>query len=130
MKSKKVILVKAKDPMIPKMLFSDLDYDKYIIIIGNGSYEEMSLIISSENPDIVMIWDSDDAVRISEYVRDLECDGYKPFFIVMTCYRNVYRHLEKCLPENAYPILEPVSTCFLKELIQKAADGEICFDSQ
>ena len=130
MKSKKVILVKSKDPMIPKMLFSDIDYDKYIIIIGNGSYEEMSLIVSSENPDIVMIWDSDDAVRVSEYIRDLECDGYKPFFIVMTCYRNVYRHLDKCLPENAYPILEPVSTCFPKELIQKAADGELCFDSQ
>lgn len=130
MKNKKVILINSKDPIISRLLCSVLDYDKYIIIAGSGSYEAMSLMITSESPDVVMIWDTEDAGSISEYIRDIECDGCKPFFIVITCRHNVYNHLCECLPENAYPILEPVSADSLKELIQKAADGELCFDSQ
>lgn len=88
------------------------------VVTSCSDYKKQTKGIAKLKPAAVIIWGVNDADDFLEFVRSWEGSDHKPFFVVTTCYRDVYRSWDGRLPENAYPILEPVSAVSLKELIQ------------
>lgn len=128
MKHQKKILIIASDTMITKMLTAALCFGEYEVIICSDRYDKITSIIERKEPSVILIWDAYNAEKILGYIGEWAYADSKLFFIVITCYREVFSLLDKHLPRNAYLFLEPVSTDLLKDIIRKATEGEIIFE--
>ena len=122
MKKGNLILISGKDLVVVKMSAMSLVSTEMNVVIGSNDRAELEYDIEHLKPDIVLIWGVDNSDSILEFVIKWENHDVNPFFIVTTCYRNVYDILDNNLPRNAYAVLEPESMKFIKDIIKEEID--------